>query len=127
MTHRALKRLGALSKATHPNHATKDKEKRGDVMTLNWTVAKPNWYTTGAWRAAQEPEAIAQAVEIGEQIADLLTEAAGLIERAGQDVDSIVDNAVPRCQMILDRLTGEADRLAPVLTRLRAASKAVRS
>lgn len=96
-------------------------------MTLNWNVTKTNWYTTDAWRAAQEPEAIARAVEIGEQIADLLTGAAGLIERACQNVDSIVDNAVLRCQVILDRLAGEADRLAPVLTRLRAASKAVRS
>lgn len=97
------------------------------MMTFNWNVSKTNWYTTDAWRAAQEPDAIAEAITIGEQIRDLLTHAAGLIEHACQDVDSIIEDATLRCQVILDRLTGEAHRLEPTLTRLRAANKAVKS
>ena len=97
------------------------------MMTINWNVTKTNWYTTDAWRAAQEPDAIAEAIKIGEQISDLLTQAAGLIERACQDVDSIIADATLRCRVILDRLTAEEHRLEPPLTRLRAANKAVKS
>lgn len=96
-------------------------------MTINWNLIKAKWYATDAWRAAQEPDAIAEAIRIGEQISDLLTRAAGLIERACREVDSIIEGSTLRCQVILDQLISEAERLAPVLTRLRAANKAVRS
>lgn len=95
-------------------------------MTINWNVSKKSWYTTDAWRAAQQPDAIAEAIKFGEQITELLTQAAGLIDRACQDMDSIIENTTLRCQVILDRLTGETDRLASALTRLRAAHKAVK-
>ncbi|MGH3707894.1 MAG: hypothetical protein ACRDRQ_07255 [Pseudonocardiaceae bacterium] len=97
------------------------------MTDTNWNVIKTNWYATDAWRAAQNPEAIAEAVTIGEQIVELLTQAADLVERACLDVDSIIENANLRCQVILVRLAGETDRLEPVLARLRAASKAVAS
>lgn len=94
-------------------------------MATNWNATKTNWYVIDAWRAGQEPDAIAQAVTIGEQITDLLAEAATLVQRARWNADSIIEDAYIRCQAILDRLTGGTDRLAPVLIRLRAASKAV--
>lgn len=96
-------------------------------MNINWNVRKTTWYASDAWRAAQRPDAIKEAAEIGEQIITLLTQATTLVERARDDVDSIVHNATLRCQAILDQLAGERDRLEPALTRLRAASKAVRS
>lgn len=96
-------------------------------MTINWDVTKTNQYTTNAWRAAQEPDAIAEAVKIGEQIIELLTQGASLIERACQDVDSIIENATLRGQVILDRLAVETNRLESALTRLRAANRAVTS
>jgi hypothetical protein len=96
-------------------------------MDINWNVTKTTWYTSDAWRAAHHPDAIKEATEIGEQIITLLTQATTLVERACDDVDSIVHNATLRCQAIIDRLIGETDRLEPALTRLRAASKAVKS
>ena len=96
-------------------------------MITDWNVTKTNWYTTTAWRVAQEPEAIAEAVKIGEQVIELLTRAAGFIEHACRDVDSIIENATLRGQVILDQLAVETDRLTPALARLRAANKAVRS
>lgn len=95
-------------------------------MAINWSVIKKSWYSTDAWRAAQEPDAIAEAIKFGEQITELLTQAASLIDRACQDMDSIIENTTPRCRIILDQLTDEADRLTSALTRLRAAHKAVK-
>lgn len=86
---------------------------------------KTNWNVMEAWRIAQRPDAIVEAIEIGEQIIDLLIDATVLMQRASQDVDPIVHNASVRCQMIVDQLTRETQRLAPILWRLRAASKAV--
>lgn len=82
---------------------------------------------SGAWRAGGQPDAITEAIRVGEQITDLLNEAANLVQRACQQVDSIIDIASMRCQAILDQIAREAARLTPVLTRLRAASKAVDS
>ncbi len=96
-------------------------------MTANKDVIKTNWCIIGAWRAAQEPDVIAQAVRIGEQVANLLVEAATLIQRARWNVDLIIEDAFIRCQEMVDQLVGEVDRLTPVLIRLRAASKAVAS
>jgi hypothetical protein len=83
------------------------------------------WSVVDAWHTGGQPEAIMEAIKVGEQITDLLNEAATLVQRACGEVDSIVDNASLRCQTILDQITREATRLTPVLTRLRAASKAV--
>lgn len=94
-------------------------------MTTNRNVTKTNGSIINAWRGAQKPDAIAQALKIGEQITDLLTEATTLVQRARWSVDLIIEDAYTRCQEILNRLADEADRLAPVLLRLRAASKAV--
>lgn len=94
-------------------------------MTINWSVIKKSWYSTDAWRAAQEPDAIAEAIKFGEQITELLTQAAGLIDNACHDVEEIIDNAPRRCRIILDQLTSETDRLTRALTRLRAAHKVV--
>lgn len=80
---------------------------------------------SGAWRAGQQPDALSEAIKVGEQITDLLEEAATLVQRACQQVDAIIDTASLRCQAILDQIAREAARLTPVLTRLRAASKAV--
>lgn len=93
-----------------------------------WDVKKTHWQTADAWRGAQAHEAITEAIKLGDQIIDLLNHATTLVERACVDVEEIIDNAHRRCQPILDRLTGETDRLEPILTRLRAAgSKAVNS
>lgn len=94
-------------------------------MTTDRNVVKTNWYIPDAWRAGQEPEAITEALKIGEQIIGLLIQAVTLIEQARQDVYLIIDNAAVRCQVIVDQLMRERARLAPVLTRLRAASRAV--
>jgi hypothetical protein len=90
-------------------------------MNIDWNITKPYWYTHAAWRVAHHPEAIAEAVRMGEQVSDLLTRAARMVHSACRDVGSGVEYAPLRCQMILDRLTGETDRLIPVLRRLRAA------
>ena len=90
-------------------------------MNIDWNITKTHWHTSTAWRAAQQPEAIAEAVRMGEQVSDLLTRAARLVHSACRDVDPLVESAHLRCQVILDRLTGETDRLVPVLRRLRAA------
>lgn len=77
-----------------------------------------------AWRTV-EPEVIIQALRIGEHVSDLFVGAARLVQRARWNVDSIIEDAYIRCQIILDRLSDETDRLTPILMLLRAASKAV--
>jgi hypothetical protein len=79
-----------------------------------------------AWRTAQEPEANTDALTTGEHLTDLLTQATTLIERACHNVETIIEDTTLRCQPILDQLASEIDRLTPILTRLRAAKKAVR-
>lgn len=90
-------------------------------------MMKSTCSVSGAWRTGRQPEAITEAIKVGEQITDLLEEAATLVQRACQQVDSIIDTASLRCQVILDQIAREAARLTPVLTRLRAAGKAVGS
>ena len=94
-------------------------------MATHWNPPKTHWHVIDAWHAAHQPNAITQALTIGEQITDLLIEATTLVQRARWNTDSIIEDAYIRCQAILDRLTDEANKLAPVLIRLRAASKAV--
>jgi hypothetical protein len=89
-------------------------------------MMKNVWSVPDAWRIGGQPEAISEAIKVGEQITDLLEEAATLVQRACQEVDSIVELASVRCQVILDHIAREAARLTPVLARLRAASKAAR-
>jgi hypothetical protein len=62
-----------------------------------------------------------EALKIGEQVMGLFIQAAALIEQACQNVD----DAAVWCQVIVDQLMRERARLAPVLTRLRTASRAV--
>jgi hypothetical protein len=88
-------------------------------------MIKAHVFVTDAWRTGQEPEAIADAITLGDYITDLITEAATLIKRACQDVDPIIKTATLRCQMIVDRLIRETDLLGTVLRRLRAADRAV--
>jgi hypothetical protein len=98
------------------------------LIITNWDLPKAaSWYTADAWRAALNPDAITEAVTIGEQIIELLTQTIGLVEHACADVDLIIENTRPRCQVILNGLYGQADRLDPVLVRLRSAGKAVAS
>lgn len=87
-----------------------------------WDVEKTHWQVAEAWRGAQKPDAIIEAIRVGEQVIDLLTQATALVERACQDTETLIDNAHLYCQPILDRLTSETDRVKPVLSRLRAAS-----
>jgi len=94
-------------------------------MATNWDVSTTNWYTTDAWRAGCQPEALAEALKIGEQIIELMRQAIDLVERACADVEPIIENTTVRCQLILGQLHAQTDRLDPVLSRLRAASKAV--
>ena len=94
-------------------------------MTPKWDVTRINLYTTDAWRAGRQPEALAEAVMIGEQIRELLTQAIGLVERACAEVEPIIENTTGRCQVMCSQLYGHVDRLDPVLSRLRAATKAV--
>jgi hypothetical protein len=94
---------------------------------INGNAVKASWYVPDAWRAVLAPDAIGEALAIGEQIIQLLTQAISLVERACADVDQIMDHTHPRCQTILDQLYGQADRLDPVLRRLRAVGKAVAS
>jgi hypothetical protein len=83
-----------------------------------------NVFVPDAWRAAQEPEAITEALIMGNHILDVLNQATTLIDRACHNVEAIIDNTTLRCQPILNQLANEVDRLTPVLTRLRAAAKA---
>jgi hypothetical protein len=96
-------------------------------MNIDWNITTTQQRTSAAWRAAQHPEAITEAITMGEQVSDLLTHAARMVRSACQDVDTLVDHTPLRCQVILDRLAGETDRLTPMLRRLRAAAKAVTS
>jgi len=102
-------------------------EARRDVMNINWKAMKIKWGATDAWRAAHEPDAIREAITMGEQILTLLTHAVTLIERACQEMDPIIEDATRRGEVLVDRLHAQATRLEPVLTRLRAADKAVTS
>ena len=96
------------------------------MTIINWDLPKTaNWYTDDAWSAALNPDAINEAVMIGEQIIELLTQTIGLVEHACADVNPIIENL--RCKVILDGLYGQVDRLNPALSRLRSASKAVAS
>lgn len=81
---------------------------------------------TDAWRAAQEPHSLTEALARGERITTLVTQATALINRACQRVEAIIENTTPRCQPIVDQLGSEVDRLTPVLARLRAAKRAVK-
>lgn len=96
-------------------------------MNINWKAMKIRWGATNAWRAAHEPESIREAINMGEQILTLLTHAVTLVERASQDMESIIEDATTHGEAIVDRLHAQATRLEPVLTRLRAASTAVTS
>jgi hypothetical protein len=96
-------------------------------MNINWKAMKIRWCATDAWRAAHEPEAIREAITMGEQILTLLTHAITLVERACQDMDPIIEDATRHGETIVDRLHAQTTRLEPVLTRLRAADKAVTS
>lgn len=78
-------------------------------------------FTPDAWRTAQEPEAITEALTRGKHITALLTQAITLIDRASLNVETIIENTTLRCQPILDQLANEVDRLTPILARLRAA------
>jgi hypothetical protein len=83
-----------------------------------------NWYTADAWRVGQEPEAITEALKWGEQVMALFIQAATLIEDTCRNVYLITDNAAVQCQVIVDQLMREIVWLAPILARLRAASRA---
>ena len=96
-------------------------------MNINWKAMKIRWCATDAWRAAHDPEAIREAINMGEQILTLLTHAITLVERACQEMDPIIQDATRHGEVIVDRLHAQATRLVPVLTRLRAADKAVNS
>jgi hypothetical protein len=97
------------------------------VTNTRWYITKINCFVGDAWRAGRHPDALTDAITIGEQTVELMTQAIGLIEHACADVKSIVHNAHLRCEVILDHLYSQIDRLDPVLSRLRAASKAVTS
>jgi hypothetical protein len=98
------------------------------LTITNWNLPKTvNWYLADAWRAALNPDAITEAVTIGEQIIELLTQTIALVERACAGVNPIIENTHPRCKVILDGLYGQAHRLDPALARLRSAGKAVTS
>lgn len=94
-------------------------------MTSDGSMATVNWYTADAWRVGQEPEAITEALRLGEQIIGLVIQAATVIDDACRNVYLIIDDAAVRCQVIVDQLMREIVWLAPLLTRLRAASRAV--
>lgn len=96
-------------------------------MTTDGNVMKTSWYVTDAWRAGQEPEAIREALRMGEQVIGLFIQAATLIEESCRNVYLIIEDAAVRCQMIVDQLMREIVRLAPILARLQAASRAVAS
>lgn len=94
-------------------------------MTTDGNVTTTDWCTPDAWRPGQEPEAIVEALAMGEQVMGLLVQAAILIEEACQNVAPIIDNTIVRCEVIVDQLVGEMTWLTPVVIRLRAASGAV--
>jgi len=94
-------------------------------MISDGNVTTTNWYTPDAWRTGQEPDAIMEALAMGEQVMGLLVQAAILIEEACQNVTPIIDNTTVRCQVIVDQLAREIARMVPILIRLRAASGAV--
>jgi hypothetical protein len=82
-------------------------------------------HVVDAWRIAQEPDAIIEAIVIGQQISDLISQARSEVEQACHDVTPIIEHAHRQCQGILDQLAREAHRVAPVLTRLHAINQAV--
>jgi hypothetical protein len=116
----------AVSRGAIPEYTTKNRKRRQVVMT-NGNVAKASWYVPDAWRAVLAPDAIIEALAIGEQTIQLLTQTISLVERAYADMNQIIDNAHLRRQTILNQLYGQADRLDLVLRRLRSVGKAVTS
>lgn len=84
-----------------------------------------NIHVVDAWRIAQEPDAIIEAIVIGEQISDFISQARSEVERACHDMTPIIEHTHCQCQQILDQLAREARRVAPVLTRLQAINQAV--
>lgn len=94
-------------------------------MTSDGSMATVNWYTADAWRVGQEPEAITEALKLGKQIMGLFIQAATAIEDPCRNVYLIIDDVAVRCQVIVDQLMRGIVWLAPLLTRLRAASRAV--
>jgi hypothetical protein len=105
-----------------------EKRRRGDTdVTTDGNVSKTSWYVTNAWRAGQEPEAIREALRMGEHVIGLIIQAATLIKEACHTVYPIIEDAAVRCQMIVDQLMREIVRLAPILARLQAGSRAVAS
>lgn len=84
-------------------------------------------HVVDAWRIAQEPDAISEAIGIGHQISDFISQARSEIERACHDMTPIIEHTHRQCQEILDQLAREAHRIAPVLTRLQAINQAVAS
>lgn len=97
------------------------------MLEINWNAIRTHVFIPDAWRAGRQPEALAQAVTIGEQIIELINQAIRLIEQACADADQIVPGARLRCQAIADRLCVQSHRIGPVLSRLRAAAQAVKS
>lgn len=77
------------------------------MTNTHWDVTKINLFVGDAWRAGRHPDALTEAITIGEHIIELMTQAIGLIEYACAEVDSIVQNANLRCQVILDHLYGQ--------------------
>ena len=90
-------------------------------MSIDGNITKTYRYTSAAWRVAHHPEAITEAVRMGEQVSNLLTQATCLLHSARREADRIAEYTPLRCQAIQNRLTGEINRLAPILRRLRAA------
>jgi uncharacterized protein (DUF2344 family) len=78
-----------------------------------------------AWRIAHEPQAITEAITIGQQINDLLNQASTQIDQACYEVNPVIERAHYHCRLILNQLTSEVHRLAPVLTRLQVINRAV--
>jgi hypothetical protein len=84
-----------------------------------------NIHVVDAWRIAQEPDAIIEAMVIGEEISDFISQARSEVERACHDMTPIIEHTHRQCQGILDQLAREARRVTPVLTRLQAINQAV--
>jgi hypothetical protein len=86
-----------------------------------------NIHVVDAWRIAQEPDAILEAIVIGQQITDFIGQARGEIERACHDMTPIIEHTHRQCHAILDQLAREAHRIALMLTRLQVMNQAVAS
>ncbi|MGH9961452.1 MAG: hypothetical protein ACREBC_30705 [Pyrinomonadaceae bacterium] len=82
-------------------------------------------HVVDAWRIAQEPDAILEAIVTGQQISDFISQARSEVERACHEMTPIIEHTHRQCQGILEQLAREARRIAPVLTRLQAINEAV--